>query len=76
MLRRKNSVQNLKFKLLALQGGCGGGQTLPIDQEGNKLVCWGKGWWSSGGSWQQVGDDQEHNFESEDNCLIQPSQEQ
>ena len=57
-----------------MQGGWG--QTLPLDQEGNKLVSWGKGWWSSGGSWQQVGDDQEHSFESEDNCLIQPNQEQ
>ena len=53
MLGRNNSVQNLKFKLLALQGGWG--QTLPLDQEGNKLVCWGKGWLSSGGSWQQEG---------------------
>ena len=29
-----------------------------------------------GGSWQQVGDYQDRNFEIEDNCLIQLSQEQ
>ena len=28
-----------------------------------------------GGSWQQVGDYKDHNFEIEDTCLIQPSQE-
>ena len=53
MLRRNNSVQNLEFKLLALQGGWG--KHFPLIK---KVISWSAG---AGGhvdcgvSWQQVG---------------------
>ena len=40
----------------------GWGQTHSFAQEGSKLVCWGNGRWSGGGSWQQVRDDQDNNL--------------